>query len=78
MALSRWFPVGLAGQLEPDRGVHVDWLVTAPGAVVVALAVLAGAALAALRATSPPLSRTRTARRLSRVPGWPGSHRCRR
>lgn len=69
VALSRWFPVGLAGQLESDRGVHIDWLVTAPGAAVVALAVLAGAALSALRATSPSLSRTRTGRRLSRVPG---------
>ena len=52
IALSPWFPVGLAGRLEPDRGLHADWLVVAPGAVTIALAVLAGAAVAALRATS--------------------------
>jgi ABC-type lipoprotein release transport system permease subunit len=51
--LSRWFPVGLAGRLEPDRGIHADWLVVAPGAAAVALAALAGAGVAALRATSP-------------------------
>ncbi|HVL04530.1 MAG TPA: ABC transporter permease [Acidimicrobiales bacterium] len=53
VALSRWFPLGLAGRLEPDRGVHADWLVVVPGATAVALLALAGAAVAALRATSP-------------------------
>ena len=51
--LSRWFPVGLAGRLEPDRGIHADWLVLATGAAAGALAALAGAGVAALRATSP-------------------------
>lgn len=52
IALSRLFPVGLAGRLEPDRGVHADWLVLGPGAVAVGLSILAGAGVAALRATS--------------------------
>jgi hypothetical protein len=52
IALSRLFPPGLAGRLEPDRGVHADWLVIGPGSVGVGLSVLAGASVAALRATS--------------------------
>lgn len=59
VVLSRWFPVGLAGRLEPDPGIHADWLVVAPGAAVVALAVLAGAGVAAVRATSGGPSRLR-------------------
>lgn len=57
VALSRWFPVGLAGRLEPDRGVHADWLVIGPGATLVAAAVLAGAVISGLRATSPSRGR---------------------
>jgi len=53
VGLSRWFPVGLAGRLEPDRGVHADWLVIVPGVALVAAAVLAGAAISGVRATSP-------------------------
>ena len=52
IALSRLFPLGLAGRLEPDRGVHADWLVIGPGSVGVGLSILAGASVAALRATS--------------------------
>ncbi len=52
VALSRLFPVGLAGRLESDRGVHADWVVVLPGAVAVAVVVLARAALSAVRATS--------------------------
>jgi hypothetical protein len=56
LTLSPLFPVGLAGRLEPDRGLHADWIVVLPGTAVVALAVLGGAGLSALRATSlrPP------------------------
>jgi ABC-type lipoprotein release transport system permease subunit len=68
VALSRWFPVGLAGRLEPDRGLHADWLVIVPGLVVVAAAVVAGAALSAVRATSPTIRRFPLAGRLSVVP----------
>jgi len=51
VALSRWFPVGLAGRLEPDRGLYADWIVVLPGAAVISLVVLAGAVLSALRAS---------------------------
>lgn len=67
VALSRWFPVGLAGRLEPDRGMHADWLVIIPGAVLVALVTLAGAAIAAARASSPEGARPRLGTRLSIV-----------
>ncbi|HEX7276966.1 MAG TPA: ABC transporter permease, partial [Acidimicrobiales bacterium] len=68
IVLSRWFPVGLAGRLEPDRGLHADWLVVAPGVALVALAVVAGAAMSALRATSASSRRRSTGSRLSPVP----------
>ncbi len=68
VALSSRFPVGLAGRVEPDRGFHVDWLVLAPGAALVVLAVLAGAAISALRATSSSRGRARAVGRLSLVP----------
>jgi hypothetical protein len=46
---SRWFPVGLAGRVDPDRGTHADWLVLAPGALVVAALVAGFAYLVAGR-----------------------------
>jgi FtsX-like permease family len=52
VALSPRFPIGLAGYLEPDRGLHADWLVLIPGIALVVLLTLGGAAGAALRATS--------------------------
>ncbi|HEX8771398.1 MAG TPA: FtsX-like permease family protein, partial [Acidimicrobiales bacterium] len=52
VALSSRFPVGLAGRLEADHGMHFDWLILAPGALVVTLTVVGGAALCGLRATS--------------------------
>ncbi|MDP8937151.1 MAG: ABC transporter permease, partial [Actinomycetota bacterium] len=58
VALSRWFPVGLAGRLEPDRGVHTDWVVIGPGVALVAAVVLVGAAISGLRATSPSRGRS--------------------
>ena len=57
ISLSGRLPIGLAGRLDPDKGIHADWLVLAPGAGAVVAAVLAGAVLTALWATS------RTARR---------------
>ena len=51
VALSGRFPVGLSRQLEPDLGTHADVLVLLVGAVVMVLLVLAGAALAGVRAT---------------------------
>jgi ABC-type lipoprotein release transport system permease subunit len=59
-ALSARFPVGLARQLDPHVGYRLDWMVLAPGAVLVALLVLAGAAVAGWRAAvasdRPPAS----------------------
>lgn len=68
IALSRWFPVGLAGRLEPDPGVHADWLVIVPGALAVGLIVMAGAALSAIRTTSRAPARPRIVTKLSVVP----------
>ena len=52
LALSIFFPVGLARRFDPSLGVHTDWHVVLPGAVVVAGFVTVGALLAAVRATS--------------------------
>ena len=65
LALSRWFPIGLAGRLEPDRGLHADWPVVLAGAVTIGLMVMVGAGLSAVRATS---SRTRVAVATGRSP----------
>ncbi len=58
IVLSQWFPVGLAGQLEPHGGLHADWLVLLPGAALVAAATIGGAAISALRATAASRRRT--------------------
>jgi ABC-type lipoprotein release transport system permease subunit len=68
IAISPWFPVGLAGRLDPDPGLHADWLVIVPGAIVVALATLAGATGSALRATTVSRRRVPTTTRFSLVP----------
>lgn len=65
VAASGRFPVGLGRRLEPDPGIHADWLVLALGAVALAVLVLAGSAAAAFRASRP-----RAARPTSRA----GSH----
>ena len=44
---SRWMPIGLASIAEPHPGIDADWLVLAPGWVLVPLLVLAGSAAAA-------------------------------
>jgi ABC-type lipoprotein release transport system permease subunit len=49
-ALSARFPVGLARQLDPSLGYHLDWSVLLPGAAAVALMMIAGTALAGWRA----------------------------
>ncbi len=64
-ALSHWFPIGLAGRLEPDRGLHADWPVILAGAVMIGLMVMVGAGLSAVRATS---SRTRAVVATGRSP----------
>lgn len=65
LALSRWFPIGLAGRLEPDRGLHADWPVVLAGAVTIGLLVILGAGLSAVRVTS---SRTRAVVATGRSP----------
>jgi hypothetical protein len=54
---SRWFPVGLAGRVDPDRGLHADWLVLGPGALLVAALAFGGAYVVAARAARPESAR---------------------
>ena len=44
---SRWMPIGLASIAEPHPGIDADWVVLAPGWILVPLLVLAGSATAA-------------------------------
>jgi hypothetical protein len=46
---SRWFPVGLARRIDPDVGLHLDWVVVGPGIVATAALVLLAAALVGVR-----------------------------
>jgi hypothetical protein len=41
---SRWFPIGLASRIDPVRGMHADWVVLGPMALVVVALVLGYAA----------------------------------
>jgi hypothetical protein len=59
-------PVGVARSVEPNPGVSVDWVVLAPGALLLAVAVGGASVLATLRAVRP---RTRVARR-TRTTRW--------
>jgi hypothetical protein len=52
---SIWFPIGLAGRIDPDRGVRLTWWLLAPGVVLVSLSMLIVVAAAARRT-----SRTRS------------------
>lgn len=45
--LSPQFPIGFAGRVDPDRGLHADWTVLAPGVVVTVALVLGGTAMMA-------------------------------
>lgn len=53
LASSR-FPVGLGRQLEPDVGVHIDWVVLGPGVVLTMAAVALVTALVARRSDRMP------------------------
>ena len=48
---SRFFPVGLGRQIDPNVGTHADLAVVVPGMLLVVAAVLGGSALAARRAS---------------------------
>lgn len=70
---SIWFPIGMAGQLDPDRGIQPMWAILVPGALLVGGAVLVGAAMTtrsrALLASASSPSRALTAiRRVASVP----------
>lgn len=47
---SRWFPIGLARQAEPDPGVRVDWVVLPAGLAVIVLLVVLGAVVSSASA----------------------------
>jgi ABC-type lipoprotein release transport system permease subunit len=51
IAASRFFPVGLGRQIDPNVGTHADLAVVVPGTMLVVAAVLVGSALAARRAS---------------------------
>jgi FtsX-like permease family len=65
--LSSWFPVGLAGQLDPDRGIHFDAGVVLLGALAVAVLATLIALGAAFRVTNRNVRSTR--RESSRIAG---------
>lgn len=50
---SIWLPVGLAADIDPDRGVQPVWAIVVPGALFVAGLVLGAAALVAWLAVRP-------------------------
>ena len=54
---SRWFPVGLAAGVDPDRGIQVNVALVALAAVLAALITLGVAALGSWRAARPPAVR---------------------
>ena len=63
---SRWFPVGVAARLDPDRGVHADWLVLVPGVLALVALVLGASVLVARRASTRRVRRApRSARGLT-------------
>jgi ABC-type lipoprotein release transport system permease subunit len=61
---SRWFPIGLAAEIDPDRGIHADWTVLGLGLAVVTVGVLGSAAAIGWR-----LARTAGPRRVYRAAG---------
>jgi ABC-type lipoprotein release transport system permease subunit len=49
IVLSPRFPIGFARSVDPDVGVHIDWIVAAPGVVALIVLVLGGATAIAWR-----------------------------
>jgi len=45
VGVSRWFPVGLASRIDPDRGLHADWVVLGPATILAVATVLGYAGL---------------------------------
>jgi ABC-type lipoprotein release transport system permease subunit len=61
---SRWLPIGLAAEIDPDRGMHADWTVLGVGLALVTIGVLGFAAVIGWR-----LAATRAPRRVDRAAG---------
>jgi ABC-type lipoprotein release transport system permease subunit len=53
LVASHWFPIGLAAEIDPDRGLHVDWTVLGPGIALATIGVLGFAAIVAWRLAGP-------------------------
>jgi ABC-type lipoprotein release transport system permease subunit len=64
LVASRWFPIGLAAEVDPDRGFHVDWTVLGAGLAVATIGVLGFAAVVGWRLAGP-----RSAQRTERASG---------
>ncbi len=62
VALSPRFPIGLSRSVDPDVGVHVDWLVLGAGLALMIVVLVVTIALTARRATAP-MPATRPTRR---------------
>lgn len=56
VAASFWFPVGVAGRVDPDRGVHPTWGVFVAGLAVLAVLLLGATAMVSRLALRPPRS----------------------
>lgn len=56
VAASFWFPVGIAGRIDPDRGVHPTWGVFIAGLAVLAVLLLGATAVVGRLALRPPRS----------------------
>ncbi|MCU1464250.1 MAG: transporter permease [Actinomycetia bacterium] len=64
LVASRWFPIGLAAEVDPDRGFHADWTVLGAGLAVATIGVLGFAAIVGWR-----LAGTRSPLRAERASG---------
>ncbi|MDQ1384026.1 MAG: putative transport system permease protein [Actinomycetota bacterium] len=62
LVASRSFPIGLAAEVDPDRGVHADWTVLGAGIAVATIGVLGFAAIVGWRlaGTRSPVRTERT------------------
>ncbi|MDQ1481630.1 MAG: putative transport system permease protein [Actinomycetota bacterium] len=60
---SRWFPVGIAARLDPDRGIQPDWPVFLPGTLAITALIFGGVAFVAYRTATRTPSRPAKVRR---------------
>jgi ABC-type lipoprotein release transport system permease subunit len=66
---SRWFPIGIAGRIDPDRGLQVTWWLMVPGALLASLGLLAAVAWASRSDTRAVNATTKGSRPVSWVRG---------